>query len=144
MDRLVRYTAADLPDLMDKIVRHSIGAEDWFDRLGALHETTKNCPPYNVVHESNVRTVIEVALAGFKKEQVFVYTEHGKLFLEGQREDGETDKNYSHKGIAQRSFTRSWTLTEDWRVDSVSFEDGLLTIALQKIVPEHFERKDFL
>jgi len=144
MNRLIRYSAADMPELMDKIVKYSIGAEDWFDRVGALHETTKNYPPYNVIHESNVKTVVEIALAGFKKAEVFVYTEHGKLFVEGQKEDKETDVNYSHKGIAQRSFTRSWTLTEDWRVDGVEFEDGLLSIALQKVVPEHFQRQDFL
>ena len=144
MNRVVRYTAADMPELMDKILKYSIGAEDWFERVGALHETTKNYPPYNVIHESNVKQVVEIALAGFKKAEVFVYTEHGKLFVEGQKEDKETDVNYSHKGIAQRSFTRSWTLTEDWRVDDVQFEDGLLRIELQKVVPEHFQRQDFL
>ena len=82
--RTYKYTASDLPDLMDKIVKYSIGAEDWFERVGALHETTKNYPPYNVIHESNVKTVVEIALAGFKKAEVFVYTEHGKLFVGGQ------------------------------------------------------------
>ena len=145
MDRLVRYTASDLPDLMDKIVKHSIGADDWFDRLGALHETTKNYPPYNVVHESNVKTRIEVALAGFKKSEVFVYTEHGKMFVEGQKEDKETDVNYKPiRALLSVNFTRAWTLTEDWRVDDVQFEDGLLAITLQKVVPEHFQRQDFL
>ena len=52
-----------------------------------------------------MKTRIEVALAGFKKSEVFVYTEHGKMFVEGQKEDKETDVNYMfHKGIAQRSF----------------------------------------
>ena len=91
-----------------------------------------------------MKTRIEVALAGFKKSEVFVYTEHGKMFVEGQKEDKETDVNYSHKGIAQRVATRAWTLTEDWRVDDVQFEDGLLAITLQKVVPEHFQRQDFL
>ena len=73
-----------------------------------------------------------------------IIIQNGKMFVEGQKEDKETDVNYSHKGIAQRSFTRAWTLTEDWRVDDVQFEDGLLAITLQKVVPEHFQRQDFL
>jgi molecular chaperone IbpA len=87
---------------------------------------------------------LELALAGFKKKEVYVYTQDGKLFVEGQKEDKETDSNYLHKGLAQRSFTRAWTLSDDTEVRSVDFEDGLLTITLGRIVPEHHKRKDYL
>ena len=86
----------------------------------------------------------ELALAGFKKKEVYVYTQDGKLFVEGQKEDKETESNYLHKGLAQRSFTRSWTLSDDTEVRSVDFEDGLLTVTLGRIVPEHHKRKDYL
>ena len=144
MTNLTRYTAADLPNLMDKITRNSIGLDEYFDRLFNLHETTTNYPPYNLVQISNVESRLELALAGFKKKEVLVYTQDGKLFVEGQKEDKETESNYVHKGLAQRSFTRSWTLSDDTEVRSVEFEDGLLNITLGRIVPDHHKRKDYL
>jgi HSP20 family molecular chaperone IbpA len=140
----MRYTAADLPALMEKITRNSIGMDEYFDRLFHLHETTTNYPPYNLVQVSNVESRLELALAGFKKKEVYVYTQDGKLFVEGQKEDKETESNYLHKGLAQRSFTRSWTLSDDTEVRSVDFEDGLLSITLGRIVPDHHKRKDYL
>ena len=144
MTNLTRYTAADLPTLMDKITRNSIGLDEYFDRLFTIHETTSNYPPYNLVQVSNVESRLELALAGFKKKEVFVYTQDGKLFIEGQKEEKETDNRYVHKGLAQRSFTRSWTLSDDTEVRSVDFEDGLLTVTLGRIVPDHHKRKDYL
>jgi molecular chaperone IbpA len=144
MSNITRYTAADLPTLMDKITRNSIGLDEYFDRLFNLHETTSNYPPYNLVQVSNVESRLELALAGFKKKEVFVYTQDGKLFIEGQKEDKETETSYVHKGLAQRSFTRSWTLSDETEVRSVDFEDGLLSITLGRIVPDHHKRKDYL
>ena len=144
MGNLARYTAADLPALMERINRNSIGMDEYFDRLFNLHETTKNYPPFNLVTISNVESRLEIALAGFKKKEVNVYTQDGKLFVEGQREDAESEKTYVHRGMAQRSFTRTWTLAEETEVRSVVFEDGLLSITLGKIVPEAHKRKDYL
>ena len=143
MNNLSRYNAADLPALMERINRNSIGMDEYFDRLFNLHETTSNYPPYNLVTVSNVESRLELALAGFKKKQVNVYTQDGKLFVEGQREDGETGTEYVHRGVAQRSFTRSWTLSDETEVRSVSFEDGLLSITLGRIVPDHHKRVDW-
>ena len=139
-----RFTASDLPALMDRITRNSIGMDEYFDRIFSLHETSTNYPPYNLVQVSNVESRLELALAGFKKKEVYVYTQDGKLFVEGQKEDKETQSNYLHKGLAQRSFTRSWTLSDDTEVRSVDFEDGLLTVTLGRIVPDHHKRKDYL
>ena len=144
MTNLTRYTAADLPTLMERITRNSIGLDEYFDRIFSLHETTTNYPPYNLVQVNNVESRLELALAGFKKKEVYVYTQDGKLFVEGQKEDKETESNYVHKGLAQRSFTRSWTLSDDTEVRSVDFEDGLLSITLGRIVPDHHKRKDYL
>jgi len=144
MTNLSRYTSADLPALMDRINRNSIGMDEYFDRLFNLHETTSNYPPYNLVQISSVESRLELALAGFSKKEVLVYTQDGKLFIEGQKEDKETDTNYLHKGLAQRSFKRAWTLADDTEVSSVNFENGLLTVILGRIVPESHKRKDYL
>ena len=143
MGNLTKYNAANLNQLLERINRNSIGMDEYFDRLFTLHETTSNYPPYNLVQVSNVESRLELALAGFKKKQVNVYTQDGKLFVEGQREDGEAGTDYIHRGVAQRSFTRTWTLAEDTEVRSVEFEDGLLTIVLGRIVPDHHKRKDW-
>ena len=139
-----RFNSADLPALMERINKYSIGMDEYFDRIFHLHETTTNYPPYNLVQVSNVESRLELALAGFKKKEVYVYTQDGKLFVEGQKEDKETESNYLHKGLAQRSFKSSWTLSDDTEVRSVDFEDGLLTVTLGRIVPDHHKRKDYL
>ena len=143
MGDLTRYNAANMNQLLERINRNSIGMDEYFDRLFTLHETTTNYPPYNLISVSNTESRLELALAGFKKEQVNVYTQDGKLFIEGQREDGESEINYVHRGVAQRSFTRSWTMAEDTEVRSVKFEEGLLTIEMGRVVPEHHLRKDW-
>jgi molecular chaperone IbpA len=144
MTNLMRYNASDLPALMDRITKNSIGMDEYFDRLFNLHETTSNYPPYNLVQISNVESHLEIALAGFKKEEVHAFTEYGKLFVEGQKSDSESDRTFIHKGLAQRSFKRAWTLSDDTEVSRVTFEDGLLRIELKKIVPKHHQRKDYL
>ena len=139
-----RYNATNVDQLFDRINKNSIGMDEYFDRLFTLHETTTNYPPYNLIQVSNVESRLELALAGFKKEQVNVYTQDGKLFVEGQKEPDESGTDYLHRGVAQRSFTRAWTLSDETEVRSVTFEDGLLEIVLGKIVPEHHQRKDYL
>jgi len=143
MTNISKYYAADLPALMERINKNSIGMDDYLSRVFDLHETTTNYPPYNLVTVSNVESRLELALAGFKKAEVNVYTQDGKLFVEGQKEDRETETTYVHRGVAQRSFTRSWTLSDETEVRSVEFEDGLLSITLGRIVPQHHQRKDW-
>ncbi len=143
MGNLVRYRSADLPELMDKVMRNSIGInDDYLDRFFNVSHTS-NYPPFNLIQVNNVESRLEVALAGFKKDDIKVYTEYGKLFVEGKQEDKETDGEFVHRGLAQRSFERQWTLADDTEVRSVSFADGLLTVELAKIVPEKHARKEF-
>ena len=142
MNSLTRYHAADLPQLMDQITKNSIGLDTYFDTFFNGHQQ-QNYPPYNLVHLSEILSRLEIALAGFKAKEVKVYTQTGKLFVEGKKEDKETDAKFIHKGLAQRSFTRQWTLADDTEVRSVSFEDGLLSVELGKVIPEHHQRKDW-
>ncbi len=143
MGTLARYHAANLPELMEKIHRNSIGMDDYLNRFWDGVDTTSNYPPYNLINISNTESRLEIALAGFKKKEVNVYTEYGKLFVKGQREDKDSETEYTHKGLAQRSFERAWTLSDDTEVRTVTFQDGLLTVVLGKIVPEHHQRKDW-
>ena len=137
-----RYSAADLPTLFDKISKNSIGMDEYFDSF--WNQTTSNYPPYNLIAVSNVLSRLEIALAGFKRDEVKVYTEYGKLTVEAQREDKTETGTYAHKGIAARSFSRQWSMSDDTEVGDVTFEDGLLTVSLKKVVPEHHARKDYI
>ena len=144
MGNLARYTAADLPALLDRISKNSIGMHDYLDRVFDFQETTSNYPPYNLIQLNNHESKLEIALAGFKKDELKVYTEFGKLYVEGKKEEPEVDGEFVYKGLAQRSFERVWTVSDDTKVGSVKFEDGLLTVELNKIVPEHHARIEYL
>ena len=143
MGTLARYHAAHLPELLEKISKNSIGMDDYLNRFWDL-DTTSNYPPYNIVQVNNVESRLEIALAGFKKDEVSVYTEFGKLYVEGKKEKSEDVGEFVHKGLAQRSFTRGWSISDDTEVRGVRFDDGLLVVELGKIVPEHHTRKDYL
>ena len=143
MNTLARYHADNLPELFDKITKNSIGLDDYLNRF--WDESTKeNYPPYNLVQLNNHESKLEIALAGFKKDELQVFTEFGKLHVEGKKEESEVDGTFVHKGLAQRSFKRIWTVSDDTEIGSVKFEDGLLTVQLNKIVPEHHAKKEYL
>ena len=142
MEKIERYRSADLPDLLDKISRNSIGLDNYLDQF--FNIPSSNYPPYNLINLNNHESRLEIALAGFKKEEVKVYTEYGKLVVEGTKPEEKQTTEYFHRGLARRNFNKSWTLSEDCVVDDVTFENGLLTIELKKIVPEKHARKDYI
>ena len=144
MNALQRYHAANLPELMEKISKNSIGLDNYFDNFFNSDFPSTNYPPYNLIQLNNHESKLEIALAGFKKNELKVFTEFGKLFVEGSKEESEVDGSFVHKGLAQRSFKRVWAISDDTKVGSVKFEDGLLTVELKKIVPDHHARKDYL
>ena len=143
MGNLMKYNAGNLDQLLDRINRNSIGMDEYFDRLFNLHETTTNYPPYNLVTISNVESRLELALAGFKKKKSMSTPKTVNSLSKGKKRIKKLEQNMSTEE-AQRSFTRSWTLSDETEVRSVVFEDGLLSITLGKIVPEHHQRKDYL
>ena len=144
MTNLARFHAANLPDLMERITRNSIGMDDYLNQFWDNTTTSNNYPPYNLIQVNNVESRLEIALAGFKKDELKVFTEFGKLNVEGKKEDSETVETFVHQGLAKRSFTRVWTITDDTEIRDVQFRDGLLVVTLGKVVPEHHARKDYL
>ena len=144
MTNLARYHAANLPDLFDKITKNSIGMDEYLNNFFNSDFPQSNYPPYNLIQLNNHESTLEIALAGFKKDQLQVFTEFGKLYVKGSKEEPKVDGEFIHQGLAQRSFERVWTVSDDTKIGSVEFVDGLLTVELTKIVPEHHARKDFL
>lgn len=138
---LAKYNTANINQLMERLQRNTIGMDDHFDRIFSYE--AQNYPPYNLVQVSEDESRLELALAGFSDEEVKVYTERGNLVVEGSK-DKEDGRSYLHRGLAQRSFTRSWSISEDTEVSDVTFENGLLVVTLARIIPESRKRRFFL
>ena len=118
-----------------------IGLESFFNRLDALQDSTAtNYPPYNIIVRDGETFDLEIALAGWSREDIEVATERNVLSVSARR-SGTDDREYAHKGISQRSFAKNWQLADDAVVDAVKYENGLLTITLKKYLPEAQRRK---
>ena len=123
----------------EKYAPVSLGLETFFHRLDALQDSNSNYPPYNIVRVDSDTQALEIALAGFKREEIEVSTERNVLTVSGRGE--HEDREFVHKGLAKRSFARNWQLSDDTVVGEVKFEDGLLTIVLRKELPEAQRRR---
>jgi molecular chaperone IbpA len=115
----------------------AVGLEDVFNQLETMSGHNTNYPPYNVIKHDSANYEIEIALAGFKANEIEVSTEQNILKVVSKIEKRDTGRNYVHKGLSKRSFVNTWQLGEDVKVSSVEFTDGLLSILLEKIIPEH-------
>lgn len=114
----------------------SVGLDEIFNRLDTISNHGTNYPPYNLIKNDSSNYEIEIALAGFKADEIEVSTEQNILRVASKVEKRDTERTYLHKGLSKRSFSNSWQLADDVKVASVDFVDGLLTISLEKIIPE--------
>ena len=129
----------------DTYTPYMLGFDDEINRINRLASFASggtNYPPYNIITGSDNRTKLEVALAGFAKEDIEVATEQNILTIRSYPKEKESVK-YAHKGIASRSFSKSWQLGEDMEVKDVDYKNGMLTVHLQKIVPEGKQKKNW-
>ena len=134
---MVKLTHFDI----NQITPFSIGFDRVFDRLVDYdtNYTTGGFPPYNIRKTDDFKHVIEIALAGFSKDEIEVVLTDGVLEIKSS-ELPTTDKpkdDMIHKGIAKRAFTRKFTLADDIEIKDAKLKNGLLEIELEQIVPEH-------
>lgn len=121
----------------DTLYPYGIGIDSMLSALDTLSTKTTNYPPYNILKRDNSNYEIEIALAGFRAEEIEVSSESNILKVTSKVQDRDSEVQYLHKGLSKRSFNHSWQLADDVRIQDVSFEDGLLLISLEKIIPEH-------
>ena len=142
-------TSKDL-SIFNSLKPFSIGFDDMFDQfenmLGNGNLTMQsNYPPYNIRKTGKDNYAIEVALAGFNKNDVEVEFEDNLLTVRtkpvSKLEENNVDGEIIHKGISQRQFARSFTIADDVKVISAQLRDGLLTISCDRIIPEHKKKK---
>ena len=125
--------------LTKQLERVGIGFDNWFDRLLASTEndiTVGNFPPYNMITQDENNFVLELALAGYNKENLDVEMKENVLSISGKMEDAYESSCYRHKGIASRAFKKSWTLAEHIEVDNVEYKNGVLKVFLIREIPE--------
>ena len=120
-----------------------VGFDDSFNRIAKIHDDmTKNIPnypPYNIRKTSDNTYVIELAVAGFAKQDIEITIDDNKLTIAGNSaDDGD---NFLFKGIANRAFTRTFAIDDKIEIQDASLINGMLKIALEKIVPEHKKPK---
>ena len=123
----------------------SIGFDDVFDHFERVFDSdvsVVNYPPYNIVKTGPEKYDIEVALAGYSKDDIRVDYSENQLTIKSVKEDkkGEED-GVLHKGIAKRFFSRTFTIADDVEVKDAELKDGLLKVSLKRIVPEGKEAR---
>ena len=124
-------------DPFDRVKTYSIGFDRMFDRLFDENVATTNYPPYNIVKIDDSNYTIEIAIAGFNKDEIEIETKENILSIRSQsRPDGDDDKEYLHKGISNRAFKRTFQISDDVVVKGATFENGLLNVELERIIPE--------
>ena len=142
-------TSKDL-SIFNSLRPFSIGFDDMFDQFenmlgnGSL-SVQSNYPPYNIRKTGKDKYSIEVALAGFNKKDVEVEFEDNLLTVRTKQINKSEDSNENgeiiHKGISQRQFARSFTIADDVKVSGAELKDGLLTIACERILPDHKKKR---
>jgi molecular chaperone IbpA len=143
MTGLRKFTAKDLNAVVDAVERSSVGLDDVFYRLHSYGMGTANesYPPYNLVKESEVKWRIELALAGWSKDEVEVCTESNILLIRSIAAKQKGEEEYLHRGVSTRNFTRGFNLSDDVDIGKVKFNNGLLVVELRKIIPDHQKLK---
>ena len=120
----------------------TVGFDSLLDRLTTIQMDAPSYPPYNIRKIDDFKYSIEVALAGFDKKNIDISYADNTLTIKSKKQD-QDDKDIMHKGISQRAFTRSFCLAEDVIVNGAEFTNGMLSIQLEKIVPEEKTPKTF-
>ena len=125
-------------DNFNKLTPYAVGYDRIFDHLSRYvdnNTTSTGFPPYNIRKEGDYNYTIEMALAGFGKKDIEVEVTEGTLSVRSVKENAEDDSTV-YRGISYRKFDRKFTVADDVVVNGASLENGMLTIDLERVVPE--------
>ena len=120
----------------------TLGFERFFDEVEKMlsadvTKTTQSFPPHNIMKLDDSRYVVELAVAGFSKNEIDVSVEDGTLIIKGEKAEKESDATYLYRGIGTRSFTKTLRVAETIEVKGAEYKDGILRIGLENIIPDH-------
>ena len=135
---LARHSAFTPQDIQ-KMMGFSVGFDSVFDRFFDMDTNREQgYPPYNIRKVNDLQYVIELAIAGFSKDDIEVELTDGLLAIRSKdrKEEEEDSDSFVHKGIARRSFSRTYTLSDDVIVKGADLKDGMLIINLERVIPD--------
>lgn len=131
-------------DIFKDFDKFFVGFDEQFEKMQTLHDDlTKNIPnypPFNIRKNGNTYT-IEVAVAGFAEHEIDITIDGGKLIVKGNVESKEAEDTLLFKGISNRAFTRAWAIGDQYEVKNAELFNGMLKIALDKLIPEEKKAK---
>ena len=118
--------------------RSTVGFDRLFNLLetGNVADAAEGYPPFDIIRESEDSYRITLAVAGFRPDEIEIVAQQNQLSVSGKKADEKADAQYIHRGIATRSFDRRFQLADFVEVRSANFQDGLLSVSLQRVVPE--------
>jgi molecular chaperone IbpA len=121
---------------IENLLDRAIGFDKAFNRLHNIQEQQSGYPPYNIIKDGDERYAVEIAVAGFAKDEIDIELKEGNMLVTGKKSNPEVEKNFVHKGIGTRAFTRTFTLSDDVVVKGADLDNGILVIELERIIPE--------
>jgi len=119
---------------IENLLDRAIGFDHAFNRLQNIPQTSGGYPPYNIIRDDE-NYKVELAVAGFNKDEIEIELKEGNLTITGKKAEDES-KFFVHKGIGTRAFTRTFTLSDDVVVKGADLNNGILSIDLERIIPE--------
>ena len=126
--------------LLQDFGKFGVGFDSLFDRMTEFHENLAknipNYPPYNIKKTDENTYVIEMAVAGFGKQDITIETADDKLIIKGATAADEADVDTLYQGLAFRPFTRMFKLNDQVEVKNAEMINGLLKVVLERIIPE--------
>lgn len=134
----------DIFNNLPTLTRSSIGFDEMFKRLADWSENIPKVPtypPFNIVKTDENTYVIEMAVAGFGKQDIEIVLEDGVLTVTGNLSSDDQVTDYLYKGVADRAFTRQFTLADTVEVKNADLINGMLKIWLERFIPEHAKPK---
>jgi len=121
------------------ILNQTLGFENFIRDVEAILNDTKpvsNFPPHNIIKADENKYVVELAVAGFAKDEIDIQVQEGNLTIKGEKKDKD-ELDYLHRGIGTRSFTKVITIADTIEVKGAEIKDGILRVGLENIIPEH-------
>ena len=126
--------------IFNQLRPHTIGYDTIFDHFSDMFENSgsqSNYPPYNIIKLSENIYDIQLALAGYSKEDIDIEVKENTLSIKSIKKDDDNEAEVLHRGIAKRYFERHFTIADDVKVNGAELKNGLLNISLERIIPEH-------
>jgi molecular chaperone IbpA len=122
-----------------------VGFDDQFNRMAKMHDdltkSIPNYPPYNIKKTGDNTYVIELAIAGFAKQDIEIELADSKMIVKGNVQNNDQEDTFLFKGIANRAFTRTFALDDHIEVQDAAMMNGMLKVFLERIIPEHKKPK---